>query len=186
MKRFTKIAFVGLVCMLILAAGLWIAGGGQHRYASAIIIDASPNTIFDHLTDPTKLTQWMNGVTEIRQTSGQGSEIGSTSTAFVGEGEDRFELPTEVTESVPNKTHSVQIVTGMFTVNSSYELKSDSQSANPRVQVVQTMSAEYYGIARLFAVLSGAAVQQQLDGDLKRLKESVENPQPTNVVESDP
>ncbi len=161
----------GCVAVVVLAVFvLWLIGGQTFTNVAEVTIDAPADSVFVHLTDDEKLTKWIDGVTEMEPLTEGGHRVGAKSRIVVEEDGNEFEMTSEVVETEQDRLLVVRITSSMFEVNSRYELTQRDNATH----VTHTMTANYFGAARLIALIMGNSIQEKLDADFQRLKKQVE------------
>jgi uncharacterized protein YndB with AHSA1/START domain len=164
---------VGLSILALAAAAgalLWFVGGRMAVHQVETAINETPGRVFDYLTQPELLTQWMGGLVESIPVGDGRLVVGARSREVIEDNGRRFTLDSEVVGLEPGRLLAVSLTGDMFDFTSRYRL----DSAGPTTRVHHTLEARYKGITRLFAPFLRGAVQRKLEADLARLKEAVE------------
>ena len=67
MSNASKFIMWFLIIAGVTTSGLWIAGGKNNEYSTALEIDDAPDMVFSFLTEPKKLKTWVTGLLEVGQ-----------------------------------------------------------------------------------------------------------------------
>ncbi len=170
-----KLALWISILALVIASGLWLAGGKKREHSAAIQIEASPQDVFAYLTEPEKHKSWLTGLAHVAPLESGTDENGvskRTTTdriVSVGGKESRFE--DEVIRFEPNEMLTVRSSNSSQVVTSIYQLEPQDSQTYFTYRVI-TFNR---GIARILAPLLIDKTQNQVDGDIRKLKQLVES-----------
>lgn len=175
MPTSAKLVVSVLVITAVSAVGLWLVGGKKQEYSAAIEIDASPDVVFNYLTDPEKQKSWIKGLSEVARhqsntdEDGASRRITTTRVISVDGQETRFEdqvLRFDLDRSLTvRSSNSDQIVTAIFQL----EPRDEQTSMMYRLNRVSC------GINRFLAPLSNDTTQSRIDDEIRKLKQLVES-----------
>lgn len=141
------------------------------KHVSSIQIKASPEVVFEYLTEPEHITKWVGGLISTEPLTDPGLHIGAKSRETVKEGKRTRVMESEVLAFDRPRSLDIRITSKGIDVLSKYTLnESGSQTF-----IQHDIDAIYSGILRLISFMFKRAVQRQCDDDLVRLKTAVEN-----------
>lgn len=84
------------------------------RFEASVVIDRSPREVFDYLTDPSHVPEWMEEIQSAEWTSKGQPDVGSTMTARMRSRNQGRELQLEVTQWDPPTGYDDRMLTPMF------------------------------------------------------------------------
>ncbi len=133
-------------------------------------INASPETVWHHLTDPASMTRWMAGVNGMRTADG-GPVAGGSDLIFIARGKERHSL---VAAFEPMRKFTLQSTQGPVTATYVYTL--DKADSDRRTIVRLAADCTARGWARIMMPLLKPAIRRADANQLSDLKNTVENP----------
>jgi len=188
LNRFFLFFVVGL---LVVLAGLWIAGGKEEKYTAVIEIDASVSQVFPYLIEPNKLTQWVTGLTQVDKPLPP-PDNPSLAPALIrtvtnGKGSATVFQDT-VIRYTQDEMLSIRSSAGGLTYTLVYQLEPTEPG---KARLTHTVLVSFSGLERFTAPILGNNLQEQVVADVRRLKELVEQnekfePTTANPVFRDP
>ena len=170
-----KLALWVPIIIVVIAIGLWLAGGKKQEYSAAIQIDANPDIVFAYLTEPEKHKSWITGLAHVEKLESNTDETGAskritTSRVISIDGkESRFE--DSVIRFEPDESLSVQSSNRNQVITSIYLLEPRDSQTYFTYRVI-TLNR---GISRILAPLRSDKTQDQVDEDIRKLKQLVES-----------
>lgn len=84
------------------------------RFEASVVIDRSPQEVFDYVTDPTHVPEWMEEIQSAEWTSKGQPDVGSTMTARMKSRNRGRELQLEVTQWDSPTGYEDRMLTPMF------------------------------------------------------------------------
>ena len=177
MSNASKFIMWFLIIAGVTTSGLWIAGGKNNEYSTALEIDDAPDMVFSFLTEPKKLKTWVTGLLEVGQfepnkgNSGDPSSYIKTPRVVMEDGKEvRFE--DEVIRFEQDKAISIRSSNSSIVLTSIFQLEpqEDKTQLNYRVTAVNC------GIGRLLAPMQKSSIQTQIESDIRKLKSVIEQP----------
>jgi uncharacterized protein YndB with AHSA1/START domain len=171
MKR-NLIRILGAIAgvLLLSVTILWVIGGFTTTAQTSITISAPPDKVFRFLTEPDKMKQWLDGVTNITPLNGGECRVGAKARVVVEKDGNRLELEDEVVRLEKNQLLELKMTCSMFDMINRYEITADGDKS----QLRQTLTTNYKGLVRVFVPLMGKAVDRKLVEGLERLRKFVE------------
>lgn len=144
---------------------------GRNEYT--IAVDRAPAEVFPWLTEPYRLTRWIDGLESSTPISGDSAVRGAKSREVILVGGNRYTLITEITDIHRDTLLAVQITSEPkgFTVNAIYQL-----SATPTgTRLHYSGQADYEGVfARMIEPVVTPQSQRKVRADMERLKKLIE------------
>jgi uncharacterized protein YndB with AHSA1/START domain len=142
-----------------------------HRNEHTVEIAAAPETVFPYLVDGERRLEWMGVLRESEKlTEGPPAPGSRWRDVFEDHGQ-RIELEAELTEYEPGRRLVVRLRNRGFESTSTQALA----EADGRTRLTTVIETEYKALAaRLMAGVVTRHAQRQLEGDLARLKQIVE------------
>lgn len=144
---------------------------GRNDYT--IVIERPAAQVFPWLTEPYRLTRWIDGLESSTPLTGDGAVRGAKSREVILVGGNRYTLITEIVNIKRDTLLSVLITSEPkgFTVNAMYELF--PTTTGTRLHYVG--QADYDGVfARVMEPLVTPQSQKKVESDMKHLKELIE------------
>jgi uncharacterized protein YndB with AHSA1/START domain len=167
------IVFFGLIAMFFVVM-LIVSGGakGEGHHDASIVINKPPAEVFPWLTEPEKLTKWMEGLVESKPLTEGGLRAGAKSQETVEVGGERTVMVVEVTAVEPPKLLVARITSEGFNGDARYTLEQDGGST--KLRYLGDFQYKVF-MAKLMEPLITPAAQGKLVQDLARLKALVES-----------
>ncbi len=145
-----------------------------------IVINQSPEEIFQYLSDPENMVEWMSVAIAVRKLSPGTVRVGTMMRAtfrFLGRWMD---LTFELIERESNRCLTFKSVSGMVPCICCYGFQADSYG---RTVVSQEMLIEYVeGVIDLKETVVASALRRQAAFDLQTLKDILEARAPTYML----
>ncbi len=177
LSRIAKWVAVALALFILVMAGLSRrpnAGKNEH----SVVIERPAAEVFPWLTEPYKLTRWIDGLESSTPIAGDSAVRGARSREVILVDGKRFTLMTEITGIKRDSLLSVHITSepAGFTVDGLYELTPAGNGTRLRY----TGHADYQGVfTRMMEPFVTPQSQNKVEADMKRLKDLIEA-QPTS------
>ena len=178
MSTLGKIGLSSLLVVAIVGAALWILGGKQAEYSTALSIDAPPEAIFPFLTQPEHLKNWTTGLNEVSEFLPTPKVDGIASgpiqkTARVVTTPDGSQVRYEdrVIRFEKNQSISVQSSNAQQVLTYIYQL----EPRDGQTFLSYRLKTSNSGTGRFLAPLSKSDFQDRLDNDIRKLKTLVES-----------
>jgi len=178
MSAIAKILLSSLLVVAIVGAALWIMGGKQSEYSTALSIDAPPEAIFPYLTQPEHLKRWTSGLSEVEELlpapkidglATSRAPLTSRVVSLADGKQTRFS--DQVIRYEENVSISVQSTNDQQVLTGIYQL----EPRDGQTFVSYRIKSASCGIGRFMAPLLGNDFQNRIDGDIRQLKTLVES-----------
>jgi hypothetical protein len=174
MTNLSKFSLMIVTIAVVAGAGLWMLGGKQVEYSTALQIDASPEVVFTYLTDPDRHKDWAAGLSEVGafkpNTPANGNPVRMTTPRVVTvDGQSKY-FEDEVLRYEPEKVLSVKSSNPTLILTSIFLLEPRESQTHLSYRVKRANS----GLGRFIAPLRKDLIQTQIDADIRRLKELIE------------
>lgn len=169
-----KLAVWILIIASVCATGLWLVGGKNLEHSASIEIDGSPQEVFGFLTEPEKLKSWITGLAHVETLQSNTDENGETRrintdrVISVNGNETRYE--DEVIRFQPGETLSVRSSNNDQVITSIFLLEPRESQTYFTYRVIKLNR----GIKRMLAPFGNDNTQNQIVGDIRKLKQLVE------------
>jgi uncharacterized protein YndB with AHSA1/START domain len=142
-----------------------------HTNEHAVEIDAPAARVFPYLVESEKRLRWMGALVESEQLTDGPLHVGTVWRDVFEEHGQRIELEAELAELEPGRRIEVRLESRGFDATSTQEL----EEVGGRTRVRTVIETEYTMLAaRLLSLVVTRHAQKQLEADLARLKELVE------------
>ena len=142
------------------------------RVEQSVVIDRSPEEVFDYVANPENLPEWSGLALEVRkETQGPLAQEGARFTTvakFLGR---RFETPFEVIVHEPPRRHTDRSTGGPFPQEYTHIFE---EVEGGRTRLTQVSEGEPGGFFRLAGPLLEMAGERQFRADLETLKDLLE------------
>lgn len=171
MSRLVRSVLVLSVVALIALIILFIIGGKTRNYSASVLINATPEEVFDTLTDASSLARWFGNVESIEPLTDGGHRVGAKMKITLNDSGRRTAWIDEVLHSEPNKTLLIQSTSSTARVRSDVRLDPNGED---RTVVAFTLVIFPKGINRIFMPFFGNRLEGVLSQQLERLKQFVE------------
>ncbi len=182
-----------LLLSVIAVAVLWILGGKQTEFSTALSIDAPPEVIFPYLTQPEQLKSWTTGLSEVEELLpapkvglGSGGPVQTTMRVISMPDGSQARFDDRVIRFEENQFISVQSTGSQKVLIYIYQL----EPRDGQTFLSYRLKSTNCGTGRFLAPLSSNNdYQDRIDGDIRKLKALVESsprPTPKEVVEPVP
>lgn len=175
MSHFSRFLFWALILASVGACSLWIMGGNRSEYSTSSTINANPETVFAFLVEPDRLKDWSEGLVQVGHLESNVDENGFskriTTERVISENGQEIEFQDEVLRYDPHQSLSIQssnrsiIITSIFAL----EPQGDQTLVSYRVKTL------HCGLGRFMAPFQNDSRQNQIENELRRLKEAVES-----------
>ena len=165
------VAIVLAVFIVVMVALSRRPGAGRNEYT--VVIDRSPAEVFPWITEPYRLTKWIEGLESSTPISGDSAVRGARSRETVLVNGKRYTLITEIADIKRDTLMAVQITSEPpgYTVNAMYELS--RVPTGTRLHYVG--SSDYASVfARVMEPIITPQAQKKIEADMKKLKQLVE------------
>ena len=176
-----RLLSVMLVLVIIAAAALWIMGGKKRENQTSLELDASPEQIWLYLTEPDKIGQWFSGLVSIDPITAPPSDPAVAPAPPVRrilqapDGTQR-EYEDQILRFVPQQILSLKSRSAGQTITWVYQLDAMvNERANVTLRVVESPS----GLDRFLTPLNQDVFLNQIETDIRKLKEVVEANKPS-------
>ncbi len=170
-KKGWKALYGASFALAVAVVVLFLLGGRMYTYEVAETMEATPEEVFRHLTEPTLLTQWIGGLVSSTPLTEGGLRVGARSAEVVEEGGRRAEMETTVVQLEPGRYFESTISADSLEALAKYSLT--FEDGQTRVDYV--LEARYKGVLmRCMAPFLGPVIRKKLSSDLGRLKLLVE------------
>ncbi len=173
--------FAGLGLAVVLA-GLWISGGKKENYSASISIQAHPKQVFRYLTDPEKLKTWMVGLESVDEPippkTGEGTEFDvppDLVRTFVTPSGKHVRFNDKVIRYTEDQFLTVQSSNASTTRTAIFQLEPIGRTGT---QVSYEIRVAHSGLGRLMSPLQSSSLQDQINTEIRNLKEQVEKNEP--------
>lgn len=178
MSAIGKIALSILLIAAIAGAALWILGGKQAEYSTALSIDAPPEAIFPYLTQPEQLKSWITGLSEVSELL-PAPKVDGIPTGQVQKTMRIISMPDgsqvryddRVIRYEENLSISVQSSNAQQILVYIYQL----EPRDGQTFLSYRLKASNCGTGRFLAPISSNDFQNRIDGDIRKLKALVES-----------
>ncbi len=176
MSAIGKIALTILLILGIVAAALWILGGKQSEYSTALSIDAPPEAIFPYLTKPERLKSWTSGLNEVAEffptpkINGIASGRPKKSQRVMSTNGSPVSFEDQVIRYEENQSISVQSINSQQVVTYIYQL----EPRDGQTFLSYRIKKASCGVGRFLAPLWSSNDQDRIDADIRKLKDLVE------------
>jgi uncharacterized membrane protein len=140
------------------------------RIESSVTINAPVERVFDYITDVTRQPEWVGAVTAVSDISSAPVDVGTTfmlSLAMMGKTADARQ---EVTALESNRTFTQRTISGPVPTEVAISL----ESSNGVTTVHNVTEADISSLGRFAAPLVTRTIKRQLEGDMQRLREILE------------
>jgi uncharacterized protein YndB with AHSA1/START domain len=142
-----------------------------HRNEHTVEIDAPPDRVFEYVSQPELMKEWVGGLIEFRPLD-PGPALGARGVQVVEVGRRNWELESEITRYQPPRILEARLTHRGFESTAAYEL----EERDGRTHVRATLDTTYrLGADRLLGGLMTRQAQRKLRADLERLKHAAES-----------
>lgn len=159
----------------VVAIGLWLVGGKKQEYSAAIQIEASPDVVFAYLTEAEKHKSWITGLAHVERLESNSDENGDpkriTTTRVISLNGKKSRFEDEVIRFEPDESLTVRSSNNDQAITSIYSLRPRDSQTYFTYRVIKLNR----GIKRLLSPLSRDKTQNQVDDDVRKLKQLVES-----------
>ena len=176
MSWFSKVAKWVAIAIAVVVVVLTILSrrpnAGRNDYT--IAIDRPPSEVFPWLTEPYRLTRWINGLESSTPIVGNSAVRGAKSREVILVSGNRYTMITEITDVKRDTLLSVNITSEPkgYTVNAIYQLAATATGTT----LHYTGQADYEGVfARMMEPIVTPQAQKIVEGDMNRLKQLIES-----------
>ncbi|MDA8563410.1 SRPBCC family protein [Mariniblastus sp.] len=165
-----------LVLVIIAAAALWIMGGKKKENQTSLEFDASPAQIWPYLTEPNGIGQWFGGLVSVDPITAPSSEPDAAPAPPVRrivqapDGTQK-EYKDQILRFVPQQILSLKSRSAGQTITWVYQLDA---MVNDRTNVTLRVVESPSGLDRLLAPLNQDFYLDQIETDIRKLKQVVE------------
>jgi uncharacterized protein YndB with AHSA1/START domain len=166
-----------LVLLLIAAAALWIMGGKKKENQTSLEFDASPAQIWPYLTQPDGISQWFSGMVSIDPITAPPADSGAAPPPPIrrvlqtADGAQKT-YQDRVLRFEPEQILSLKSRSAGETLTWVYQLDAMvDDRTTVTLRVVQSAS----GIDRFLAPLNEGDWMEQIENDIRKLKQVVES-----------
>ena len=138
-------------------------------------VDAAPEEVFELVTNPESLPEWMSGVKEARLGLGSELGVGATLVTMCVYGGKTFKVTHEVTEFEPPSRFAFRTVEGPYPIASTFAFRPDDEGTLISYEhevIADSLYAKVMFI--LFAPLTRRMVKKRLAWELDELADLVE------------
>jgi len=135
----------------------------------SIVINAPVGAIFTYVEDPTKLTEWMTSLTEVRNIKGEG--VGQTYDWTYRMMGIPLDGTTTVTEKVPNERTTTETVGGVKSTWV-FTFASDGEATTMTLKIDYTVPVPVLG--KLAEKLVANRNEREMETNLANIKDCVE------------
>lgn len=143
------------------------------RVEHEIVVGRDPETVYAYLADASNLTEWQDGLEEVRGALAGPAAAGATWTEIRRAMGRRIEAVVEVVAAEPGRRFAVRSTAGPVSFQVDHALEEAPEGT--RVSVVA--EGEQSGVMKLASGLVGRQVREGFDRSFGRLKEILEVPQ---------
>ena len=178
MSTIGKIALSILLISAIVGAALWILGGKQAEYSTALSIDAPPEVIFPYLTQPEQLKSWTTGLSEVEELlpspkadGNPNGPVQKTMRIISMPDGSQARFDDRVIRYEENESISVQSTNAQQILVYVYQL----EPRDGQTFLSYRLKSSSCGAGRFLAPLSSNNFQDRIDGDIRKLKNLVES-----------
>lgn len=164
----------GLTAIVLVLAvyAVWaLTAGGEVDNRTHVEIGQPPDVVFGYLTEPDRIRLWMDGYVESRSLTGPGTFVGARSIEVIEANGERTEMDLRVTEFEQDALLAVRIKSDQVEARNRYRLS--KTAAGTRIDYDSQTEAR--GWLRLLAPILHGAIQERIDADFARLKETLED-----------
>jgi uncharacterized protein YndB with AHSA1/START domain len=142
----------------------------MQTHEHAVDIAATPEAVFDWLTDPQRLSQWLGGFVSSEPLAGAHNEPGAKARIVIDENGRMRVMTSEVLEVIPHRRLVVAVNGEGVVTTSTYAIEPCAAG----VRLTHRMEAEFSGMLGLLAPFFRDVVSRKMRADLARLKRSAE------------
>lgn len=175
-----------LLIVAIVGAALWILGGKQSEYSTALSIDAPPEAVFPYLTQPERLKSWTDGLSEVSElmpvekVEGYGGAPPKKTLRVMSKADgSQVHSQDQVIRYEKNLSISVQSTSQQQVVTYIYQL----EPRDGQTYLSYRIKTNSCGVGRFLAPIASNDFQERIDGDIRTLKNLVESsPHPKPAV----
>ena len=174
-----------VILAVVGAVALWMIGGKQVEYSTALRIDASPEVVFLYLTEPDHLKDWVSGLSEVEALEPNAGVNGDprrrkTSRVATINGE-RTHFEDEVLRYEQDQVLSVKSTSATLILTWIFQLEPRESQTHLSYRVKKANS----GLGRFIAPMRKDSIQSQIDEDIRRLKALIETKQSEQIPDDD-
>jgi uncharacterized protein YndB with AHSA1/START domain len=141
-----------------------------HRNEHSIDIDAPADRVFEYVSRPDLMKEWVGGLVEFRPIDA-GPALGARGVQVVEMSRRNWELESEITRYQPPRALEARLTHKGFESTAAYEL----EEHDGRTHVRATLDTEYKLFGNLLGGLVTRQAQKKLEADLDRLKRAAES-----------
>jgi uncharacterized protein YndB with AHSA1/START domain len=164
MKYLRPILLLGMIAVVM----LWLLGGKTHKWTVQLDTTAHPDRIFQEISDPERMKQWMSHVVQIEPQNelplGVGFQYRIVSRDEKGASD---VVEGEILEFDSERILKLHVVSRRYEGTSTYIIERKGQG----YRLEQRLHTRYRGLYRLVTPFIGFAVQDQLDADFRALEQ---------------
>ncbi len=175
-----------LVLLLIAAAALWIIGGKKKENQTSLEFAASPEQIWPYLTEPDGISQWFSGLVSIDPITAPLADSTAAPPPPVrrilqaADGSQK-EYEDQILRFIPLQILSLKSRCAGETITWVYQLNARVEDQTVvTLRVVQSAS----GIDRFLAPLNEGKLLEQIEVDIRNLKQVVEANAPKRPLDN--
>jgi uncharacterized protein YndB with AHSA1/START domain len=141
------------------------------RIAQSFVVEASPEVVFDYLTDPSNLRDWQTSKTSVEKLTEGPPRLGTRVREHTSRpGGKEFEQIVEFTEFDRPKRFRVHVVEGPYPIDGTYGLEPDGSRTN----VSFIAEGELRGMMRLLKPITRRFMARQFAGYHRNLARNVQ------------
>ena len=160
------------VVLVLAVYTVWaLTAGGKVENRTRVEIAQPPDVVFGYLTEPDRIRLWMEGYVESRSLTGPGIFVGARSTEVIEMNGERTEMDLRVTEFEQDALLAVRIKSDQGEARNRYRLSKTATGT----RIDYDSLTEARGWLRLLAPVLHDAIQERIDGDFERLKQTLED-----------
>jgi carbon monoxide dehydrogenase subunit G len=164
----------GLTAIVLVLAvyAVWaLTAGGKVENHTRVEISQPPDVVFGYLIEPDRIRLWMDGYVESRSLTGPGTFVGARSTEVIEVNGERTEMDLRVTEFEQDALLAVRIKSDQVEARNRYQLSKTASGT----RIDYDSQTEARGWVRLLAPVLHDAIQEKIDADFARLKQTLED-----------
>ena len=170
MRPLSKFA-VYAAALIVVALGclFWVGGRNQTSQVDEII-NAPPDVVYKHLTEPELVKTWVDGIVSIEPLTDEGHQVGAQAKIVVEHEGKKVELTDEVLVADENSHLIVVSNASMFKNNADYSMESPDQKTT-KLRLINKV--QFKGFYRFMGPFMPSA-ESKLKEDIHRLKLAAE------------